>query len=124
MPWPHLSEDFAENKEKYPSSWGVDKARSREFGGTGLGLSIARWAVEANGGRLELARREGQGSLFRITLPRTDPPKSREASTCREGTSPPNPQRGDIPESLTLCPCWRRATPQLLAARQEIGLRD
>lgn len=68
----------------------VDRARSREFGGTGLGLSIARWAVEANGGRLELARREGQGSLFRITLPRTDPPKSIEASTSREGTSPPN----------------------------------
>jgi heavy metal sensor kinase len=47
----------------------VDKARSRELGGTGLGLSIARWAVEANGGRLELESEEGAGSTFRMILP-------------------------------------------------------
>ena len=48
----------------------VDDARSRDTGGTGLGLAIARWAVEANGGRLELESHEGHGSLFRIVLPR------------------------------------------------------
>lgn len=47
----------------------VDKARSREAGGVGLGLSIARWAVEANGGRIELESAVGRGSSFRIILP-------------------------------------------------------
>jgi heavy metal sensor kinase len=47
-----------------------DAARTRETGGVGLGLAIARWAVEANGGRIELESAEGRGSLFRIVLPR------------------------------------------------------
>ena len=47
----------------------VDDARSRETGGVGLGLAIARWAVEANGGRIELASDEGRGALFWIVLP-------------------------------------------------------
>jgi heavy metal sensor kinase len=47
----------------------VDAGRSREEGGVGLGLAIARWAVEANGGRIELASDGGPGSLFRILLP-------------------------------------------------------
>jgi heavy metal sensor kinase len=47
----------------------VDQGRSRESGGTGLGLATARWAVEANGGRIELESEEGKGSLFRIVLP-------------------------------------------------------
>lgn len=47
----------------------VDRDRSRESGGTGLGLAIARWAVTANGGRIELESEESRGSLFRIVLP-------------------------------------------------------
>src|SRR5262245_48496298 len=47
----------------------VDDARSRDSGGVGLGLAIARWAVEANGGRIELESDEGRGTLFRIVLP-------------------------------------------------------
>ena len=46
----------------------VDAARSSDMGGLGLGLAIARWAVEANGGRIELESEEGKGSLFRIVL--------------------------------------------------------
>lgn len=37
--------------------------------GAGLGLAIARWAVEANRGRLSYEREQGSGSTFRITLP-------------------------------------------------------
>lgn len=47
----------------------VDTSRSREAGGVGLGLAIARWAVEANGGQIELARDVTDGSLFRVILP-------------------------------------------------------
>jgi signal transduction histidine kinase len=47
----------------------IDDARSRDTGGVGLGLAIARWAVDANGGRIELETEEGHGTRFRIVLP-------------------------------------------------------
>jgi heavy metal sensor kinase len=47
----------------------VDEGRSRAAGGTGLGLSIARWAVEANGGSIEVESDRSCGSTFRIVLP-------------------------------------------------------
>ena len=47
----------------------IDKGRSRDAGGSGLGLSIARWAVEANNGRIEIKSEAGRGSDFRIVLP-------------------------------------------------------
>lgn len=47
----------------------IEKGRSRDTGGTGLGLAIARWAVETNGGRIEVESHEGHGSVFRILLP-------------------------------------------------------
>ena len=43
---------------------------NRNSPGAGLGLAIARWAVAANGGRIELESEEAKGSLFRIVLPR------------------------------------------------------
>ena len=46
----------------------IDEGRSRDMGGTGLGLAIAKWAVEANSGRLAL-QDDGAGSVFTITLP-------------------------------------------------------
>jgi signal transduction histidine kinase len=56
---PHVFERF----------YRADKARSRAGGGAGLGLAIARWAVEANGGRLEVESEVPRGSVFRIVLP-------------------------------------------------------
>ena len=46
----------------------IDEHRSRDSGGTGLGLAIAKWAVEANGGRIVLET-ASSGAAFRIALP-------------------------------------------------------
>jgi signal transduction histidine kinase len=43
-----------EHRDKvFERFYGIDKARSREEG-AGLGLAVARWAVERQGGRIEL----------------------------------------------------------------------
>jgi len=47
----------------------VDRSRSRELGGTGLGLAIVKHIALAQGGRVELRTREGQGCEFSIYLP-------------------------------------------------------
>ena len=48
----------------------VDKARSRATGGTGLGLSIVRHVAQAHGGEVAVESIEGEGSTFRLILPR------------------------------------------------------
>jgi two-component system sensor histidine kinase SenX3 len=48
----------------------VDKARSRATGGTGLGLAIVRHVVQAHGGEVTVESLEGEGSTFRLVLPR------------------------------------------------------
>ncbi|MFO7690909.1 MAG: MtrAB system histidine kinase MtrB [Cryobacterium sp.] len=50
--------------------WRADASRQRTLGGTGLGLSIAREDAIAHGGWLQVWSRPGQGSCFRLTLPR------------------------------------------------------
>jgi heavy metal sensor kinase len=47
-----------------------DKARSRTMGGAGLGLAIVREVAEAHGGRVEVFSTPGEGTLFRVWLPR------------------------------------------------------
>jgi heavy metal sensor kinase len=51
----------------------ADGGLNGESAGVGLGLAIARWAVAANGGRIELESEESKGSLFRIVLPGRPP---------------------------------------------------
>ncbi len=57
----------------------VDKGRSREQGGAGLGLSLALWAVTAHSGRIDVESKEGEGSTFRISLPREKPSLTAQA---------------------------------------------
>ncbi len=47
----------------------VDRARSRDLGGTGLGLSIVKHIVQAQGGRVGVTSKVGEGSTFWIDLP-------------------------------------------------------
>ena len=48
----------------------VDRARSRATGGTGLGLAIVRHVAQSHGGEVTVESIEGQGSTFRLALPR------------------------------------------------------
>jgi two-component system, OmpR family, sensor histidine kinase MtrB len=50
--------------------WRADPARARKVGGTGLGLAIAHEDARLHGGWLQAWGEAGQGSCFRLTLPR------------------------------------------------------
>lgn len=50
--------------------WRADPARARTTGGSGLGLSIAAEDARLHGGWLQAWGEPGQGSHFRLTLPR------------------------------------------------------
>src|SRR5207253_8497095 len=60
----------------------VNASRSREDGGVGLGLAIARWAIEANGGHIELASNGGRRRLVRIPLPAANEPPPPRNDRC------------------------------------------
>ena len=49
----------------------VDKARSRQERGTGLGLSICKFIVDAHEGNIGIESKLGEGTKFRISLPKT-----------------------------------------------------
>ena len=50
--------------------WRADPSRQRTTGGTGLGLAIALEDAALHGGWLEVWSAPGEGSCFRLTLPR------------------------------------------------------
>jgi signal transduction histidine kinase len=47
---------------------------ARNAEGAGLGLAIARAVIDAHGGRIEVAGRDGHGAMFTIVVP-TEPPE-------------------------------------------------
>ena len=58
----------------------TDSSRARASGGTGLGLSIVDSLVRAHGGAVRVTTAPGEGSCFRVTLPRvTDMPAQEPA---------------------------------------------
>jgi heavy metal sensor kinase len=48
----------------------ADPARSSDREGAGLGLSLVRWIAARHGGTITVASQPGQGSTFRVALPR------------------------------------------------------
>ncbi|MFD2355539.1 ATP-binding protein [Nonomuraea ferruginea] len=50
--------------------WRADPSRARTIGGTGLGLAISREDAGLHGGWLQAWGQPGEGSQFRLTLPR------------------------------------------------------
>lgn len=50
--------------------WRADPSRARTLGGTGLGLSISVEDARLHGGWLQAWGQEGEGAVFRLTVPR------------------------------------------------------
>jgi signal transduction histidine kinase len=61
------------------------EAKFAEPRGLGLGLSIALRMVQAHGGSLDVESQLGQGSTFRVRLPRRQPPSHKIATASEEG---------------------------------------
>lgn len=51
----------------------ADESTTRRFGGTGLGLAISRSFTELMGGQIVAVSKEGEGSIFTVTMPITPP---------------------------------------------------
>ena len=54
--------------------WRADPSRARTLGGTGLGLSISAEDARLHDGWLQAWGQEGEGAVFRLTLPRRPGP--------------------------------------------------
>jgi signal transduction histidine kinase len=54
----------------------ANQARSIDQGGSGLGLAIAKRIVEVHNGAIEVDSVVGQGTTFRVLLPRSEPSRN------------------------------------------------
>ncbi|HEX6573643.1 MAG TPA: ATP-binding protein [Gemmatimonadaceae bacterium] len=60
-----------EHMEKiFEPFWQVEQTTTRRAGGTGLGLAVTRQFVDMLGGTIAVESKLGEGSTFRVTLPR------------------------------------------------------
>jgi signal transduction histidine kinase len=66
------AEDLPSLFERFHRGSNVD---DRRFPGWGLGLSICRRIVQQHDGQIAVVSREGQGSMFHVTLPLAEVPK-------------------------------------------------
>ncbi|TDD36342.1 HAMP domain-containing histidine kinase [Nonomuraea terrae] len=93
--------------------WRADPSRARTIGGTGLGLAISREDAALHGGWLQAWGQPGEGSQFRLTLPRT-------AGADLKGSPLPL-----VPPEIEMRRTWRTSmTPVLLPAVADGGGYD
>lgn len=59
-----------ETSRVFDRFWRADPSRQRRTGGTGLGLAISQEDAVLHGGALDVWSRPGEGTAFRLTLPR------------------------------------------------------
>ncbi|GAA1413655.1 two-component sensor histidine kinase [Glutamicibacter uratoxydans] len=79
------------SKHVFDRFWRADPARARTTGGSGLGLSIAMEDTRLHDGRLEAWGKIGEGSVFRLTLPRTSADTIDSSPLPLEPTAEPTP---------------------------------
>ncbi|MBU1250058.1 MAG: HAMP domain-containing histidine kinase [Actinobacteria bacterium] len=65
-----LGMDEAQLERVFDRFWRADPSRQRTTGGTGLGLAIATEDAHVHGGQLDVWSQLGEGTCFRLTLPR------------------------------------------------------
>ena len=61
--------DEADRRRLFERLYRGSRAREMRPSGTGLGLAIARWIADAHAGTIELADREGGGTVATVELP-------------------------------------------------------
>ncbi|MEO7147914.1 MAG: MtrAB system histidine kinase MtrB [Terrimesophilobacter sp.] len=85
--------------------WRADPSRQRTIGGTGLGLAISREDAAVHNGILEVWSEPGNGTCFRLTLPRTQDavvtmsPIELPPNEPVDELQPEEPQSGDVKPS-------------------------
>lgn len=62
--------DAAQLERVFDRFWRADPSRQRTTGGTGLGLAIAAEDAQLHGGTIDVWSVPGEGTCFRLTLPR------------------------------------------------------
>ncbi|MBG0828074.1 HAMP domain-containing histidine kinase [Planomonospora sp. ID67723] len=92
--------------------WRADPSRARTIGGTGLGLAISREDAILHGGWLQAWGSPGEGSQFRLSLPRT-------AGTELKGSPLPL-----VPPEVEMRRTWRGHMTPMLAPAAADGGRD
>jgi signal transduction histidine kinase/DNA-binding response OmpR family regulator len=66
----------------------VDQSMTRRHSGTGLGLAITRWLVHMMGGHISVSSQLGQGSTFKVDVPRQVQVKVETTTTRKPATVP------------------------------------
>ncbi|GII75377.1 two-component sensor histidine kinase [Sphaerisporangium rufum] len=90
--------------------WRADPSRARTIGGTGLGLAISREDAMLHGGWLQAWGMPGEGSQFRLSLPR-------QAGAELRGSPLPL-----VPPEIEIRRTWKGHTTQVLLPAAEGGL--
>jgi signal transduction histidine kinase len=91
--------------------WQADGSSKRKYQGAGIGLALVKELVEAQGGKVGVQSREGQGATFTVRLPYQaggGPPKPKPEETA---DSPPALQTGagTVSSNEWLADLYRRA---------------